>query len=278
MGVNDIESRQALDERLARAARAVASLEERVAGSVGKVAHAIGMACQALEESARFSKGDVYLIHVLQSAVSKIANAVEALGVPYDSHEKIDAGAERLREATSKVMEHTYGTIGSACYALVMAYGAMQSAIAAEGISKSVSFIVPTMELANAAETLARLVPGGALSSNDQGFPDIVKERMSGNSDRVVIVGEIEKEQIDEDEFRYKSIVYLNGYPITYFSMKPGDKAWALKDETAIVLGLEKSMHYRLLHEGRKRIKAILESADSDLINLCVDANRGFTP
>lgn len=278
MSVNDIESRQALDRCLARAARAVASLEARAAGSAGKVAHALGMACQALEESARFSKGDVYLIHVLQSAANKIANAVEALGVPYDSRATINADVERLREAANKVMDHTYGTIGAACYALVMAYGAMQSAIATEGVSKGVSFVVPTIEMANAAETLARLVPGGAVSSNDQGFSDVVKERVSGNSERVVILGGIEREQIDEDDLRYKSIVYLNDYPITYFSIKPGDKVWALKDETAIVLGLEESMHYRILDEGRKRIKTILESADSSLINLCVDANRGFTP
>lgn len=278
MSVNDIESRQALDGSLARAARAVASLEARAAGSVGKVAHALGMACQALEESARFSKGDAYLIHVLQSAANKIANAVEALGVPYDSRATIDADVERLREAANKVMDHTYGTIGAACYALVMAYSAMQSAIATEGVSKGVSFVVPTIEIANAAETLAQLVPGGAVSLNNQGFSDVVKERIYGNSERVVILGGIEREQIDEDDLRYKSIVYLNDYPITYFSIKPGDKVWALKDETAIVLGLEESMHYRILDEGRKRIKTILESADSSLINLCVDANRGFTP
>lgn len=244
-----------------------------MAGSVGKAAHALGMACQALEESARSSKGDVYLIHVLQSAVNKIANAIEALGVPYDSHETIDADVARLREATNKVMDHTYGTIGAACYALVMAYGEMHNAVATENVSKGISFVVPIMEIASAAEALAQLVPGGSASSDD-----FVKESVASDSERTIIWGEIEEEQTNEDEIHYKSLVYLNGYPISYFSIEPGAKVWTLKEETAIVLGLEENMRYYVLGEGRKSVGSVLESADSDLIRLCVDASRGFTP
>ena len=272
-----MDDRQMLDRRLARATRAIASLEKRVGGSIAKAAHALGMACQALREAARFSKGDVYLIQVLESAANQIANAAISLGAPHGSYEAFDSDVERLRKAANEVMDHTYGAIGAACYALLMACYEMEKAIASSAMS-SANFALPMTRMANAAGILARLVPGRVVSSDEQGFTDIVKEKLSNSAERDVAFEKIEKERLGEDAIRYKSTIHLNGYPITYFSFRPGDSVWTLKDETAIVLGLDNHMHYWELSVGQKRVRAALEQADAGLISLCVDANRGFTP
>lgn len=270
-------NRQMLEGHIARATAAIAVLEEQAGEAVGKIAHTLGMACQALEVSARFSKGDVYLLRVLESAASHIANAAAFLGVPPGSYEMIDSDSDRLRKAANEVMDHTYGTLGAACYALLMACDKMQRTIA-EDPANNALFALPMTEMANAAETLTLLVPGGSVVFSEQDFTDVIKKSLSDNAERVVVFGQVEKEQIDEDAICYKSAVYLNGYPITYFSIRPGDKVWALKDETAVALGLEEHMHYSALDVGQERIKAALEQADMELISLCVDANRGFTP
>ena len=266
-----------LEGHIARATATIAVLAEQAGEAVGKTAHTLGMACQALWESARFSKGDVYLIRVLESAANHIANAAAFLGVSPGSYEMIDSDIDRLRKAANEVMDHTYGTIGAACYALLMACDAMQRAIAEDPANRAL-FALPMVEIANAAEILTRLVPGGSVVFGEQGFTDGVKESLSGSAERVVSFGQIEKEQIEEDQIRYKSAVSLNGHLITYFLIRPGDRVWALKDETAVALGLEEHMHYSALDVGQERIKAVLEQADMELISLCVDANRGFTP
>lgn len=271
-----MENRQTLEGHIARATATIAVLAEQAGEAVGKVAHALGMACQALKESARFSREDVYLIHALGSAANQIANAAASLGGPHGSYAMIEKDIDRLRKAANEVMDHTYGTIGAACHALLMACDKMQQAIAEDPANRAL-FALPMAEIATAVEILTRLVPEGSVLSGEQGFTDVVKERLSESAERVVAFGQIEEEQIEEDIIRYKSKVYLNGHPITHFSFRPGDKVWALKDETAVALGLEKHMHYGTLNVGQERVKAVLEQADSELIRLCVDANRGFT-